>query len=41
MLKQPYDSVVSMPVQKLKSLLRWKNKLEDEKEKVLKELQGG
>jgi uncharacterized protein involved in tolerance to divalent cations len=30
-----------MPVQKLKSLLRWKNKLEDEKEKVLKELQGG
>jgi hypothetical protein len=41
MLKQPYDTVVNKPVGKLKALLKWKNKLEDEKEKLLKEIQGG
>ena len=39
MLKQPYDTVVNMSVQKLKSLLKWKNRLEDEKEKIMKEIQ--
>jgi hypothetical protein len=41
MLKQPYDSVVNMPVLKLKSLLTWKNKLEEDKEKMIKELKNG
>ena len=41
MLKQPYDTVLNMPVLKLKQLLRWKNKLEEDKENILKELKGG
>ena len=38
MLKQPYDTVMNMPV---KGMLRWKNKLEEDKEKILKELKNG
>jgi hypothetical protein len=41
MLKQPYDTITNMPVQKLKNLIRWKNKLEGDKEKLLKELKDG
>lgn len=41
LLKQQYDVVVNMPVQKLKSLLQWKNRLEKEKERVIKELKDG
>jgi hypothetical protein len=41
MLKQPYDTVMNMPVLKLKSLLRWKNKLEEDKENLIKELKNG
>ena len=41
MLKQPYDAVMDMPVLKLKSLLKWKNKLEEDKEKILQEIKNG
>lgn len=41
MLKQPYDTIMNMPVNKLKGMLRWKNKLEEDKEKILKELKNG
>lgn len=41
MLRQPYDTVVNMPVQKLKNMIRWKTKLEQDKEKLLKELKNG
>ncbi len=41
MMKQPYDSVMNMPVLKLKSLLKWKNKLEEEKENLIKEIKNG
>ncbi|GAG80516.1 unnamed protein product [marine sediment metagenome] len=41
MMKQPYDAVMNMPVQKLKNLFKWKTKLEDDKEKILKELKNG
>lgn len=41
LLKQPYDSVVNMPVQKLKNLLKWKTKLEREKEKILEDIKNG
>ncbi len=41
MLKQPYDTVVNMPVLKLKELLKWKNKLEEDKENLIKELKNG
>lgn len=37
-LKQPYNVIVNMPVQKLKSLLQWKDRLENEKEKIIKEM---
>jgi len=41
LLKQPYDSVMNMPVLKLKNMLKWKNKLEEDKEKLIKELKNG
>lgn len=41
LLKQPYDTVMNMPVQKLKSMLIWKNKLEEEKENIIKEMRNG
>jgi uncharacterized protein involved in tolerance to divalent cations len=41
MLHQQYDTVMNMPVEKLKSLLRWKEKLEQDKEKLIKEMKNG
>jgi uncharacterized protein involved in tolerance to divalent cations len=41
MLNQQYDTVMSMPVEKLKSLLRWKEKLEKDKEKLIQEMKNG
>ena len=41
MLKQPYDTVINMPVLKLKNMLKWKSKLEEDKEKLIKEIKNG
>jgi hypothetical protein len=41
MMHQPYESVMNMPVLKLKNMLRWKTKLEEDKEKLMKELKNG
>jgi hypothetical protein len=41
MLKQPYDTVINMPVLKLKDMLKWKSKLEEDKEKLIKEIKNG
>ena len=41
LLKQPYDSVMNMPVLKLKNILRWKTKLEEDKEKLIQEIKNG
>jgi hypothetical protein len=37
---QQYESIVKMPVQKLNDYLKWKTKLEKEKEKLMDESQG-
>ena len=39
MCKQPYDSIMNMPVKRLYDLLKWKSDLEEEKAKVMKEQQ--
>ena len=36
-LKQPYESIIEMPIKRLYDLLRWKAKLEEEKSKLIKE----
>lgn len=41
MLGQQYDTVMGMPVLKLKKMLQWKNKLEEDKEKLIKEIKNG
>ena len=38
MMHQPYESVMMMPVLKLKNMLKWKNKLGEDKENLIKEI---
>jgi hypothetical protein len=37
--RQPYESVMNMPVKRMYDLLKWKSDLEEEKNKVMKEKQ--
>jgi hypothetical protein len=41
LLKQPYNSVMNMPVQKLKSILQWKNKLDEDQRSLIEEMKNG
>jgi hypothetical protein len=39
-LKQPYTSIMEMPIKRLYDLLKWKADLEEEKAKLIKERTG-
>lgn len=41
LMKQQYDTIMNMPVMKLKNLLRWKDKLEKDKENMIEEIKNG
>jgi len=36
--KQPYQNIVQMPVLKLTAYLKWKQKLEEQKSKLMEEM---
>lgn len=37
LMNQPYHDVVFMPVKRFQDLIKWKTKLEEEKQKLIKE----
>ncbi len=41
MSKQSYEEIINMPIKRMYDYLEWKNKLEEEKRKLLTESTGG
>lgn len=37
LMKQPYLSVMMMPVKRFKDLIKWKSEVEEERQKIMKE----
>ena len=37
MMKQPYDTVMMMPVKRFYDMLKWKSELEEERSKLMQE----